>query len=75
MVTEFIASTGIRPLLSLNRYLHQKGGRMILVNLNTVVRETFEVTRLVSTHGSSPVAFEVHSDVPTAVSVLYKGTP
>src|SRR5207248_1012692 len=42
----FVASTGIRPLLSLNRYLHQKGGRMILCNLNELVRETFEVTRL-----------------------------
>ena len=70
----FVASTGIRPLLSLNRYLREKGGRMILCNLNEMVRETFEVTKLVSSQGSASVTFEVQPDVPAAVAVLYKGT-
>jgi len=70
----FIASTGIRPLLSLNRYLKEKGRRMILCNLHKDVREVFEVTRLISTSGTTPVTFEVQQDVPTAISVVYKGT-
>ena len=70
----FLVSTGIRPLLSLNRYLQQKGGRMILCNLNPDIREIFEQTRLISTTGSSNVVFEVQPDVPSAVASLYKGT-
>jgi anti-sigma B factor antagonist len=70
----FIASTGIRPLLSLNRLLREKGGRVILCNLSDNIREIFEVTRLVSTHGSAPVTFEVQADVPSAIAQLYKGS-
>jgi anti-anti-sigma factor len=70
----FFASTGIRPLLSLNRYLRERGGRLILCNLTDNVREVFEVTRLISTSGSTPVTFEVAADVPTAVAHLYKGS-
>jgi anti-anti-sigma factor len=69
----FFASTGIRPLLSMNRYLRERGGRMILCNLSDNVREIFEVTRLISTTGAAPVTFEVAKDVPSAVAHLYQG--
>ena len=69
----FLVSTGIRPLLSLNRYLHDKGGRLVLCNLNDNIREIFEQTRLISTSGATQVVFEVQPDVPTAVASLYKG--
>ena len=69
----FLVSTGIRPLLSLNRYLHTRGGRLVLCNLTENVREIFEQTRLISTAGSGHVVFEVQPDVPTAVAALYKG--
>ncbi len=70
----FLVSTGIRPLLSLNRYLHSKGGRLVLCNLNENIRELFEQTRLISSSGSTQVVFEVQADVPSAVAALYKGT-
>ena len=70
----FLVSTGFRPLLSLNRYLHSKGGRLVLCNLNENIREIFEQTRLISTSGSTHVVFEVQPDVPSAVVALYKGT-
>ena len=69
----YVASAGIRPLLALNRYLKDKGRRMILCNLHRDVREVLEVTRLLSTSGTTPVTFEAQPDVPTAISVLYKG--
>jgi anti-anti-sigma factor len=69
----FLGSTGIRPLLSLNRYLHTRGGRLILCNLNDNIREVFEQTRLISTGGSTHVVFEVQPDVPTAIAAVYKG--
>ncbi len=70
----FLVSTGIRPLLSLNRYLHTRGGRLVLCNLNDNIRELFEQTRLISTVGSTHVVFEVQPDVPSAVAALYRGT-
>jgi anti-anti-sigma factor len=69
----FIASTGIRPFLSLNRYLKDNHRRMILCNLHKDVREVLEVTKLLSTSGTLPVGFEAQPDVPTAISVVYKG--
>ncbi len=70
----FLVSTGIRPLLSLNRYLLQKSGRLILCNLHPDIREIFEQTRLISSGGSTQVVFEVQPDVPSAVASVYKGS-
>ena len=70
----FLVSTGIRPLLSLNRYLHAKGGRLVLCNLNENIRELLEQTRLISTAGATHVVFDTQPDVPSAVAALYKGT-
>jgi anti-anti-sigma factor len=70
----FLVSTGIRPLLSLNRYLHVKGGRLVLCNLNENIRELLEQTRLISTAGATHVVFDAQPDVPAAVAALYKGT-
>jgi anti-anti-sigma factor len=70
----FAVSTAVRPLLSLNRYLHLNGGRLILCNLDPNVRETLEVMRLISSSGSTHATFDAQPDVPTAVASIYQGT-
>lgn len=68
----YISSAGIRPLLSLNRQVHVRGGRLILCGLNETVEEILSVTRLISTTGSGPATFEVQPDVPAAIASLYR---
>ena len=68
----YISSAGIRPLLSLNRQVHGHGGRLVLCGLNPTVEEILSVTRLISTHGSGPAAFESQPDVPSAIASLYR---
>src|SRR5262249_55727264 len=57
---KFLSSSGFRPLLSLHRVLRQHGGKLLLCGLNPEVHEIFEVTRLISTKGTSRAPFEVH---------------
>ncbi len=47
----YLASTGFRPLLSLNRVVRQRQGRLVLCGLNPDVAEVFAVTRLIDTSG------------------------
>jgi anti-anti-sigma factor len=68
----YMASTGFRPLLSLNRVVRQRHGRLILCGLNPDVAETFAVTRLIDTTGAAKATFEAYADVPTAVAQLYR---
>ncbi len=71
----YISSAGFRPLLSLLREIRGRGGRMILCGLNPDVHETFAVTRLISTSGSAPAAFEVQPDIRSAVAALDLSLP
>jgi anti-anti-sigma regulatory factor len=71
----YVSSAGFRPLLSLHRILREHGGRLILCGLSPEVEEVFEVTRLISTRGSSRAPFEVQKDVPSAVAALYQANP
>jgi anti-anti-sigma factor len=68
----YLSSAGIRPLLSLNRQVHGRGGRLVLCGLTPTVEEILSVTRLISTRGTGPAAFEVQPDVPAAVASLYR---
>jgi anti-anti-sigma factor len=70
MVT-YLSSAGFRPLLSLNRQVRERGGRLVLCNLSKEVEEIFAVTRLISSSKSLPATFEVQKDVPAAVAALY----
>ncbi len=66
----YISSAGFRPLLSLLREIRARGGRLILCGLTPEVHETFAVTRLISTSGAAPAAFEVQPDIRSAVAAL-----
>jgi anti-anti-sigma factor len=68
----YMASTGFRPLLSLNRVVRQREGRLILCGLNPDVAEVFAVTRLIDTSGATKATFETFADVPTAVAEVYR---
>jgi anti-anti-sigma factor len=70
----YLSSAGFRPLLSLQRTVRQRGGRLVLCNLDQKVEEIFSTVRLISTVGSSRATFEVQPDVPTAMVSLYRGT-
>lgn len=66
----YLSSASFRPLLSLLREVRAQSGRLVLCNLNPDVHEVFTVTRLISSHGSTPAAFEVQPDVPAAIVSL-----
>ncbi len=68
----YLASSGFRPLLSLNRQVRQRQGRFILTGLQPIVAETFAVTRLIDTSGTTKATFESFPDVPAAVADLYR---
>jgi anti-anti-sigma factor len=71
----YLSSSGFRPLLSLLRKVHERGGRLVLCNLTSEVEEIFAVTRLISTSKSTTATFEVQTDVPAAVASLYQAKP
>ena len=70
----YMSSAGFRPLLSLQRAVRQRGGRLVLCHLDPKVEEIFSTVRLISTVGSSRATFEVQPDVPAAMVSLYRGT-
>jgi anti-sigma B factor antagonist len=69
----YLSSASFRPLLSLLRAVRAQGGRLVLCNLRPEVHEVFSVTRLISTNGSTPAAFEWKQDVAAAVASLIGG--
>jgi anti-anti-sigma regulatory factor len=68
---EMATTVVFRPLLSLRRRLHELGdGRMVLCGLRPLVEESFRITRMVSTSGSSSAPFEQQPDVAAAIASL-----
>ena len=68
----YLSSAGIRPLLSLNRKVREREGRLILCHLSSDVEGVFVATRLISSSRSIPATFESHPDVPTSIASLYQ---
>ncbi len=68
----YLSSAGIRPLLTLNRKVRDREGRMVLCGLSPDVEGVFVATRLVSTSRATPATFENAPDVPTAVANLWQ---
>jgi anti-anti-sigma factor len=66
----YLSSASFRPLLSLLREVRGQSGRLVLCNLQPFVHEVFSATRLISSHGSAPAAFEVQADLPAAIASL-----
>jgi len=64
----YLSSAGFRPLLSLNRQVRERGGRLVLCNLRPDVEEIFTVTRLVDPTGKERTAFLVQPDLAAAVN-------
>src|SRR5919206_3866708 len=55
---QMLSSAGFRPLLALLRLVRMRGGSLVLCGLSEYLHETFAVTRLISTTGSTPATFE-----------------
>lgn len=68
---KYLSSTGIRPLLTLNKKVREREGRLILAKLTEEVESVLVATRLISSSGSMPATFESHPDVPSSVASLY----
>jgi anti-anti-sigma factor len=69
----YLSSAGFRPLLSLQRKVRERGGRLVLCNLDPKVEDIFSVTRLISTGEPSRATFEVQPDMIAAVTSLSRG--
>ncbi len=67
----YLASTGIRPLLAMNKKVRERQGRFILCCLHDEVRGVLAATRLISSSSSAPATFETRDTVPEAVASLY----
>lgn len=70
MGVRYLSSAGFRPLLRLNRQVRERGGRLVLCQLQPDIKEIFAVTRLISTNRMTPATFEVQPDVASAVANL-----
>jgi anti-sigma B factor antagonist len=68
----YLSSAGIRPLLSLNKKVREREGRLLLCRLREDVHGVLLATRLISSHSSAPATFESHPDVPSSVASLYQ---
>jgi anti-anti-sigma factor len=66
----YLSSASFRPLLSLLREVRAQQGRLVLCNLQPDVHEVFSVTRLITSHGTTPAAFEVQTDLTAAIASL-----
>jgi anti-anti-sigma factor len=66
----YLSSASFRPLLSLLREVRAHGGRLVLCNLQPYVHEVFSVTRLISSSGGTPAAFEVQANLTAAIASL-----
>ena len=66
----YLSSASFRPLLSLLREVRAQGGRLVLCHLQPYAHEVFSVTRLISSHGNTPAAFEVQTDLVAAIASL-----
>ena len=66
----FLSSVGYGPLVSLRAYVRQQGGRMVLCNLNAVVKETFDATRLLINPRSPNSMFEFADDLEKAIALV-----
>jgi anti-anti-sigma factor len=71
----YLSSASFRPLLSLLREVRAHGGRLILCNLQPYVHEVFSVTRLISSPGGTPAAFEVQANLSAAIASLTQSEP
>jgi anti-anti-sigma factor len=66
----YLSSAGISPLLALNKAMHERGGRLILVGMTPDVEGVLAATRLIST-GKAPAPFEHQPDIPSAAASLF----
>ena len=69
---QYLSSAGFRPLLSLNRQVRERGGRMVLCHLQPQVEEVFSVTRLLDPDGAGRAAFFAQPTAAAAVARLFQ---
>lgn len=68
---KYLSSAGIRPLLTLNKRVREREGRLILIHLTPEVESVLAATRLISSSRSHPATFERQLDITSAVASLY----
>jgi anti-anti-sigma factor len=69
-----ISSVAFWPLLSLHRKMKETQGRMLLCGLQPGVAEVMQVTRMLSTSGSTNAPFVEAPDVAAAITRLNGGS-
>lgn len=67
----YLSSAGIRTLLSVNRRVREREGRLILCGLRRDIESVFVATRLIGSGTSTPSTFESQPDVPAAAASLF----
>jgi anti-anti-sigma factor len=72
---QYLSSVIFRPLLQLHAKMKEVQGRVVLCCMSEVVAEVLQLTRMVSTSGSSQAPFEQQPDVAAAVASLTKPKP
>jgi anti-anti-sigma regulatory factor len=69
-----VSPEAIKPLLHLRACLVERGGRLLLCGLSSVVAEMLRLSELVSGDQSPALAFDVRPDLAAAIADL-SGTP
>jgi anti-anti-sigma factor len=67
---QYISSVAFRPLLALRRELVQRGGRVVVCGLNTVVGDIFHTTSMIDREGNMSPMFEMQPTVAEAEAFL-----
>ncbi len=70
---ELMSSVGYLPYVGLRAYVKDTGGRLVLCNLSQVVREMFDMARLLINRSSPKAPFEYADSVEVALEMLTQG--
>ncbi len=67
---EFMSSVGYMPFIGLRKSVHEAGGRLVLCNLNEMIKEMFDTTRLLINPSSPNAPFEYAESPDGALRLL-----
>jgi anti-anti-sigma factor len=71
----YVSSIAFWPLLSLRRWLQERGGRLLICGLSGAVADVFHTTKMVSAAGAADAPFEVATDRAEAITLLAGPAP
>ncbi|MDG2383259.1 MAG: STAS domain-containing protein [Pirellulaceae bacterium] len=67
---EMMSSVGYLPYVGLRAHVKDAGGRLVLCNLSQVIREMFDMARLLINRNSPKAPFEYADSVDEALQML-----